>query len=149
MADVASANLNWRGNTATPDYTRDAELTKPGGIAAIPASALARFGGADGRWNPEDLLAGTLAHCHMLTFLALAAKARLEVRGYEDWPEAETVTQERITRVGTIRLQPTITVAPGTDPAKVEELFLKAHTYCVIAQSITAKVAMEANVVVG
>jgi organic hydroperoxide reductase OsmC/OhrA len=85
----------------------------------------------------------------MLTFLALAAKARIEVLGYEDHAEAALVTEERISRVGEIVLQPVIRVAPGTDRAKVEELFQKAHKYCVIANSITSKVVMEPDVVEG
>jgi organic hydroperoxide reductase OsmC/OhrA len=148
MGDVVPANLEWNGSTASASYGRDAVLSKPGGAAAIPVSALARFGGDGGRWNPEDLLAGTLAHCHMLTFLALAAKARLDVRGYRDRPESEVMTEEKISRVGIIRLQPTITVAPGTDPAKVEEMFHKAHKYCVIANSVKAEVVMAPRVVV-
>lgn len=107
------------------------------------------FGGSAERWNPEDLLAGTLAHCHMLTFLALAAKARVAVHGYEDRAETFLVTEERVSRVGEILLQPTIRVAPGTDRARVEELFQKAHKYCVIANSITSKVVMEPNVIEG
>ncbi|MGA2082064.1 MAG: OsmC family protein [Holophaga sp.] len=149
MTEAVPANLKWQGNTASPDYTRSAELTKPGGSAGIPVSALPKFNGAAERWNPEDLLAGTLAHCHMLTFLALAAKAQVAVLAYEDRPEAVVVTEDRVSRVGEILLQPTIKVAPGTDRAKVVELFQKAHKYCVIANSLTAKVAMEPGVVVG
>ena len=85
----------------------------------------------------------------MLTFLALAAKARVEVRGYRDAPEATLVTEDRVSRIGEIRLQPVITVAPGSDRAKVEELFHKAHKYCVIANSITSTVAMAPEVVEG
>ena len=149
MGDVVTANVEWTGSTADPAYPRDAELTKPAGAAAIPASAMAKFGGDPARWNPEDLLAATLAHCHMLTFLALAAKVRLDVRGYRDQPESEVVTEDKVTRVGAIRLRPTITVAPGTDAAKVEEMFRKAHKYCVIANTVTAEVAMEPRIVVG
>ena len=149
MAEVYPATLVWSGNTLETDYSRSAELSKPAGQAAIPVSSLPMFGGAGERWNPEDLLAGTLATCHMLTFLALAAKARIEVRGYSDRAEAALVTEERVSRVGEILLQPTIRVAKGTDAAKVEELFQKAHKYCVIANSITSKVAMEPNVIEG
>jgi len=149
MAEVHPAALAWSGNTLDPDYSRSAELTKPGGAAAIPGSSLAKFGGSAERWNPEDLLAGTLSLCHMLTFLALAAKARVEVRGYRDAPEATLVTEDRVSRIGGIRLQPVITVAPGSDRAKVEELFHKAHKYCVIANSVTSEVAMEPRVVEG
>jgi organic hydroperoxide reductase OsmC/OhrA len=149
MAEAIPANLTWAGDTSNPDYSRDAELTKPSGAAAIPVSALPVFKGDGGRWNPEDLLAGTLAHCHMLTFLALAAKAKVAVHGYQDRAETTLVTEDKVSRVGEIRLQPTIRVAPGTDPAKVAELFHKAHKYCVIGNSLTAKVAMEPRVVVG
>jgi organic hydroperoxide reductase OsmC/OhrA len=149
MAESYPAKLAWHGNTLEPEYSRSAELTKPAGLAAIPVSSLPMFGGTAERWNPEDLLAGTLAHCHMLTFLALAAKARVEVHAYEDRAEAALVTEERISRVGEILLQPTIRVAAGTDVAKVEELFQKAHKYCVIANSVTSKVVMEPNVIEG
>ena len=149
MAESYPAQLTWQGNTLEPDYSRSAELTKPEGIAAIPVSSLPVYGGQGGRWNPEDLLAGTLAHCHMLTFLALAAKARVEVHAYSDQAESSLVTEERISRVGEILLQPTIRVAAGTDVAKVEELFQKAHKYCVIANFITSKVSMEPNVIEG
>jgi organic hydroperoxide reductase OsmC/OhrA len=149
MAESYPAKLVWRGNTLDADYSRSAELSKPEGLAAIPVSSLPMFGGSGNRWNPEDLLAGTLAHCHMLTFLALAAKARVEVHGYEDRAEASLVTEDRVSRVGEILLQPTIRVAAGTDRAKVEELFQKAHKYCVIANSVTSKVAMEPKVIEG
>jgi organic hydroperoxide reductase OsmC/OhrA len=149
MADTHPATLVWHGNTLDPDYSRSAELAKPQGLAAIPVSSLPVYGGSGERWNPEDLLAGTLAHCHMLTFLALAAKARIGVLGYSDRAEATLVTEDRVSRVGGILLQPTIRVAPGTDPAKVADLFQKAHKYCVIANSITSKVAMAPKVVEG
>ena len=149
MTEVHPITLIWSGNTLDPSYTRSGELSKPSGEATIPVSALPAFGGIGGRWNPEDLLAGTLAHCHMLTFLALAGKARIEVLGYEDRAVATLVTEDRVSRVGGILLQPTIRCAAGTDSAKVEELFHKAHKYCVIANSITSKVAMEPHVIVG
>jgi len=149
MAESYPAALAWSGNTLDPSYSRSAELSKPQGLAAIPVSSLPVYGGSAERWNPEDLLAGTLAHCHMLTFLALAAKARVEVLGYADRAEATLVTEDRVSRVGRILLQPTIRVAAGTSAAKVEELFHKAHKYCVIANSVTSEVAMEPRVVEG
>ncbi len=147
MAGTFPASLTWTGNTLDPSYSRAGTLTKPGGLAGVPVSSLPVFGGDGARWNPEDLLAGTLATCHLLTFLALAAKARVEVLGYQDQAEAELETVERVSRVGGIALRPAITVAPGTDPAKVLELFGKAHKYCVIANSITSKVILEPTVV--
>jgi organic hydroperoxide reductase OsmC/OhrA len=148
MSGTFPASLTWTGDTLEPAYSRSGELTKPDGLAPIPVSSIPLFGGDGGRWNPEDLLAGTLANCHMLTFLALAAKARIQVTGYRDRAEATLETVDRISRVGQIALRPVISVAPGSDPGKVRELFEKAHKYCIIANSITARVVMEPSVVV-
>ena len=148
MSDSFPAFLVWNGNTGNPAYSRSAMLTKPEGLAAIPVSSIPLFGGEGPRWNPEDLLAGAMATCHMLTFLALASKARVQVSNYEDKAESTLETVERVSRVAAIALRPTITVAPGSDPAKVEELFAKAHKYCVIANSVNAKVILEPRVVV-
>ena len=39
--------------------------------------------------DPEQMLAASLASCHMQTFLALAAKKRLQVESYEDTATAK------------------------------------------------------------
>jgi organic hydroperoxide reductase OsmC/OhrA len=141
------ALISWSGSTLDPAYPRLSELSKPGGAAAIPASSLPAFGGDAARWNPEDLLAGALSQCHMLTFLALASKVRLDVLGYEGEAEAVMATEDKVSRVVRVALRPTIRVAPGTDAAKVEEMFRKAHKYCVVANSFTGEVVMEPRVV--
>ena len=147
MAGIFPITLTWTGNTLEEAYTRNAVAAKPEGAQGIPVSSIPPFGGDGARWNPEDLLASSLATCHMLTFLALAAKTRLEIRSYVDEAHSSMDTVDRISKVVSITLRPTITVAPGTDVAKVEELFQKAHKYCVIANSITAAVIMEPKVV--
>ena len=147
--EAVPANLTWSGDTPRTRLHPRGRAGQARRGHRHPGERPAQFGGDPARWNPEDLLAGTLAHCHMLTFLALAAKARLQVLGYQDRAEATLVTEDRICRVGEILLQPTITVAPGTDPAKVAELFQKAHKYCTIANSLTARVAMRPRVVEG
>lgn len=141
------ATIAWTGDTLDPDYSRVADLAKPGGRAGIPASGVAAFGGDPGCWNPEELLAGAMATCHMLTFLSLAHKVRLRVLRYEGAAEATLETVDKVSRVAAIALRPTLTVAKGTDPAKVVEMFTKAHKYCVIANSFSGTVALEPTVV--
>ena len=140
--------LRWSGNTLDTVYSRNAELSNPGHLT-IPASSAPAYSGDPTRWNPEDLLGSALATCHLLTFLALAAKARLEIKAYEDHAEVSLETVDRIARVGEILLRPTIQVAPGTPSGKVEELFRKAHKYCIVANSISCRVRMEPQVVEG
>lgn len=133
--------LRWEG-TLAPELNRDA-VASTAGKPDIGVSASSAFGGNDARWNPEDLFGASLGTCHMITFLVLAKKVRLDVRGYEDHVTVSLDTVEKVTRVTKVRLAPTIRVGPGTDAAKVREMFEKAHKYCFIGQSITAEVLME------
>jgi organic hydroperoxide reductase OsmC/OhrA len=146
MAHTYPLTLNWRGTTATPEYTRDAEVTTAG-KHPLQVSSAPEYAGNPARWNPEDLLGSALATCHMLTFLALASKTKLEVKAYEDKAEAVLDTVDKVTKVTEIHLNPIIRVARGTDAGKVVELFHKAHKYCFVANSITCKVVMNPRVV--
>lgn len=139
-------SLDWRGNTLDAAYSRNATASAEGKVL-LPVSSAAEYAGDVLRWNPEDLLGVALANCHMLTFLALASKAKLEVKAYEDRAEAILDTVDKVTSVTAIRLSPTIRVAAGTSMAKVIDLFQKAHKYCFVANSIKAKVIMEPRVV--
>jgi organic hydroperoxide reductase OsmC/OhrA len=140
-------SVRWSGSTATRAYTRDAVAGAPGKVE-IPLSAGDPAIGDVTRWNPEDMLGASLATCHMLTFLALAAKVGVDVRSYEENGHAALGTVDRVTRVTTIVLAPTIRVAPGSDVEKARAMFEKAHTYCYIANSITSEVVMQPDIVV-
>lgn len=133
--------LDWKGSTATAPHTRDALASAPG-KPAIAVSAGAAYGGDPARWNPEDLLGASLAQCHMLTFLALAAKTRVDVRAYADRPEVVLDTVEKVTRVTRIVLQPEVRIAGELDVERLGVLFEKAHKYCFIGNSITAAVEL-------
>jgi organic hydroperoxide reductase OsmC/OhrA len=45
----------------------------------IPGTADPAFRGDPTRWNPEELLVASLSQCHMLEFLARAARASVVV----------------------------------------------------------------------
>jgi organic hydroperoxide reductase OsmC/OhrA len=75
--------VRWAGSHAPGplgprSYTRDL-LVEPEGKPPIAGSASARYFGDDARYNPEDLMLASLGECHLLTYLALAAKAGIRV----------------------------------------------------------------------
>ncbi len=148
MSHTFPLTLNWAGTTLDSSYSRNAEVSNPNHLT-IPVSSAPSYAGDPTRWNPEDLLASALATCHLLTFLALASKARIDIKAYEDHAEATLETIDKISRIGEIRLRPIIRVARGTSSAKVIELFQKAHKYCIIANSVTCRVVMEPMVIEG
>jgi organic hydroperoxide reductase OsmC/OhrA len=148
MAHHYPLTLNWTGNSLDATYNRTATLSndqKP----PIVVSSAPEFAGDPTRWNPEDLLGSALATCHMLTFLALCAKAKIEVVGYEDHAEAVLDTVNKVTRITQVRLRPSIRVARGTSMAKVVDLFEKAHKYCFVANTVTCETVMEPRIVEG
>ena len=146
MAHSYPLDLSWTGSTLDAPYSRQATLSNEG-KAPIPVSSAPEYAGDPARWNPEDLLGSALATCHMLTFLALCAKAKVEVLGYEDHAEAILDTMDKITRITQVRLRPLIRVSRGTSMAKVVDLFEKAHKYCFIANSVTCATVMEPRVI--
>lgn len=146
MAHEYPLTLTWAGNTLADPYSRAAVATSKG-KTAIPVSSAVEYAGSVQRWNPEDLLGSALATCHMLTFLALCAKAKVEVTHYEDSAASVLDTVGKATSVTEIHLNPTIRVAPGTSKAKVEDLFHKAHKYCFVANSIKSRVVMNPRII--
>ena len=146
MAHHYPLQLNWTGNTLDGAYDRNATITNPG-KHPLAVSSAPEYAGDAARWNPEDLLGSALATCHMLTFLALCAKAKVEVVGYEDHAEAVLDAVDKVTRITLVYLRPVIRVTRGTSMAKVIELFEKAHKYCFVANSVTCEAVMEPRVV--
>jgi organic hydroperoxide reductase OsmC/OhrA len=146
MAHSYPFSIRWTGTTADPSYSTDATAVAAG-KSTIPVSSAPEFRGNPARWNPEDLLGAALSTCHMLTFLALCAKARVEVKDYEDRAESVLDTVGKVTCVTEVQLRPVIRVAPGTSMAKVVELFEKAHKYCFVANSVKCRVVLAPRVV--
>ena len=146
MAHHYPLTLNWTGNTLDGSYNRNATVSNPA-KPPLAVSSAPEYAGDPACWNPEDLLGAALSTCHMLTFLALSTKAKVEVLGYEDPAEAILDTVDKVTRVTQVLLRPVITVARGTSAAKVVELFEKAHKYCFVANSVTCEAVLEPRVV--
>ena len=128
-------------------YNRDHVLTFQGG-ARVPVSAAPAYRGNPALVNPEEGLVAALSSCHMLTFLAVAAKKRFIVDRYSDhavgFLEKNQQGKMAITRVV---LHPQVQFS-GPDlpsPKEVAELHEQAHSGCFIANSVTTEVTIEAG----
>ena len=146
MAHHYPLHLSWTGNTLDATYSRSGTVTNPG-KHPLSVSSAPEYAGDPARWNPEDLLGSALSTCHMLTFLALCAKAKVEVVDYKDQAEAVLDTVDKVTRITQVHLRPVIRVARGTSMAKVVDLFTKAHKYCFVASSVTCEAVLAPRVV--
>lgn len=131
-----------------PDFSRNAELGSPG-HPPVPGSSPAIFGGEASRYNPEELVAVALAHCHMLTYLAIAAKRKLSVLAYEDHATAVLGKDEASGKMKILlaTLRPRVTVAKGSDLEAARAMHAKAHEHCFVANSVNFPVGNEPEIV--
>ena len=125
-------------------YSRDHEWRFDNGVT-VPGSANPVYLGNEARVDPEEAFVAALSSCHMLTFLAIAAKKRLVVDSYVDRAvgvmEKNEAGRIAITRV---TLHPAITFAGETpDEATLERMHHLSHQECFIANSVTTEVLVE------
>ena len=126
-------------------YTRDHTWKFDGG-ATISASAAPGYRGNPDLVDPEQAFVASLSSCHMLTFLALAAKKRFVVDRYTDnvtgYLEKNKDGKLAVTR---IELRPEIVFAGEKQPSagELSELHERAHDLCFVANSVKTVVSVE------
>ena len=101
------------------------------------------WGGDPSNTNPEQALASALSSCHMMTFLALCAKAGWPVASYHDYAEAHLGKNAK-GQMSVIRidLNPVVRFDTGfsVDEAQMAEMQHRAHRYCFIANTLAESV---------
>ena len=143
------AQLQWTGSTGAGyrAYPRAHSAAAPPAADFVELSADPHFRGDADLMNPEQLLVMAASSCQLLSFLAVAARAGVDVVGYED--EATGVmpgdaSPQRITR---ITLRPVVTVAGLVESGLVERMLHEGHEQCYIANSLTTEVLVQPTVV--
>jgi len=136
-----AVTVDWTGDkgTGTSAYTTYARshVIRVAGKPPIPGSSDPSFCGDADRYNPEDLLVASLSACHMLWYLHLCSTAGVIVTAYVDRAEGTMIEEaDGAGRFTGVVLKPEVTVKPGTDRAKAEQLHHAAHKMCFIARSV-------------
>lgn len=138
-----SISINWtvQGEFTPQGFSREHNIEFQPQVSVVAGGANNEFGA-----DPEQMLAGALASCHMQTFLMLAAKKRLQVESYEDTVVAEAVQREDGKFwVNQIRLTPKAKFVGEKQPdeATVLAMHEKAHQHCFIANSIKSEIIVK------
>ena len=138
----------WEGTTAVgyDDYDRAHTAQAPPAAPTLALSGDAAFGGDPDRLNPEALLVMAATSCQLLSFLAVAARARLDVVAYRDEAEAVMPEDDRPVRITRIDLRPRIQVRGPVTVARIEHLCQVAHRECYIANSVRTEVVVTPSV---
>lgn len=126
-------------------YNRAHDVTFGGG-EVVPWSAAPEFKGEANRVNPEEAFVASLSTCHMLTFLAVAARKRFTIDSYVD--EAVGVMEKNAQGkywVSRVTLRPKVTFTGDRQPStqEISELHHAAHDNCFVANSVKSEVTVE------
>jgi organic hydroperoxide reductase OsmC/OhrA len=140
--------LEWSGSTAGgyEAYDRTHGASAPPARQGLQLSADPAFGGNPELLNPEQLLLLAASSCQALTFLAIAARARLDVVSYTDEAEAVMPEDEKPVRITRITLRPHIVVAGDADEERVRRHIESGHRHCFIANSLTSEIVIEPTI---
>jgi organic hydroperoxide reductase OsmC/OhrA len=147
-----NVSIDWTGDlgagTSTYDaYTRD-HLIRVQGKPAIEGSSDPAFRGDASRHNPEDLFVSSLASCHMLWYLHLAASNGIVVTAYSDRATG-SMDEGQLGKGGRfveVVLHPVVTIGAGCDAALAKVLHEAAHRACFLANSVNFPVHCEPKI---
>jgi organic hydroperoxide reductase OsmC/OhrA len=142
------ATIRWQRRSSSfayDAYSRDHTWAFPGG-AEVAASAAPNYLGDAALVDPEEALVASLSSCHMLTFLAIAARRGLVVDEYtDDAVGFLEKNEERRLAVTRVILRPRITFGDGSAPSQedLDDLHHVAHEQCFIANSVKTRITVE------
>ena len=145
-----SIELNWalgKGELNYGKYSTDHKI-KINDEILLNASSATEYGGSPNNLNPEQALAAAISSCHMMTFLALAAKMKWPVITYEDKAVAYLGKNSKGNMsVNKIELNPKITFQNNFSVSDEEMAKMpdRSHRYCFIANSLSEEVEIVIN----
>jgi organic hydroperoxide reductase OsmC/OhrA len=143
-----TATIAWRRETpdfAYETYNRDHDWSFDAGIT-VRASANPAYLGSESCVDPEEAFVASLSSCHMLTFLALAARKRYVVDAYKDQAvgvlDKDAAGHLAMTKV-TLRPRVAFSGEKVPSPEELRQLHERAHHACFIANSVKTEVVVE------
>lgn len=147
------ATIQWERNPdedfSSSHYSRVHTWTFDGGVTvpASPSPHIVKAPWSDSaNVDPEEAFVASLSSCHMLFFLAFAAKQGLVVNSYRDEAvgvlEANAAGKQAMT---TVTLRPRVEFDPANTPTpeQLDELHHSAHEHCFIANSVHTTINIE------
>jgi organic hydroperoxide reductase OsmC/OhrA len=141
--------LEWRGGDAAftyEAYPRNHVIRFKNGEEMLVASASPAYRGDGSKADPEDLLVGALSSCHMLSFLAIAAKKRITVTSYQDDATGYLENAAADGKTGPLWMARVVLrpqIVSDADDATIAEIHHRAHEACFIANSVRTEVSIE------
>lgn len=143
-----TASILWRRGSLefnSEKFSRAHTWTFDSGVV-VPASAAPAYHGDLDRVDPEEAFVASLASCHMLTFLVIAARKQFIVEQYTDAAFGLLTKNERGKPwISKVTLRPKVVFSGAKRPSadEIAAMHRSAHENCFIALSVRSEVAVE------
>ena len=132
--------------TAAPESTVTVSGAGLPDLATMPPP---EFGGPEGHWSPETLLAASVADCFILTFRAIAAASKLPWTDLSCAVEGTLDRVEGVTRFTKFDIKASLVVPAGTDHEKADRILHKSEAACLITASLATENHLETTITDG
>jgi peroxiredoxin-like protein len=115
-------------------------------LPEIATAPPAEFGGPGDAWSPEALLVAAVADCYVLSFRAVASASKFDWLTLSCDTSGKLDRQDRVTRFTEIVNRVHLKVASGTSEETARRLLQKAEDVCLISNSLSADVHLDAEI---
>ena len=137
--------LNWTGDREQSDIRNDRLYEiQIDGKPKLLGSADKPFFGDPAMYNPEDLLMSALSACHMMSFLYLCRKNKIEIESYSDCPVGILkLNLDGSGQFEKVTLKPKVKVRNLSEASTADELHQLAGKLCFIANSCNFEIVYQ------
>lgn len=118
------------------------------GLPDLETAGPPQFGGPGDVWSPEAMLVGAVANCFILSFRAIARKAKLDWLTLECEVDGELGKPENFTQFTGFKVMARLTITDEKYHKKADVILEKAEKYCLISNSLKADSHLETEVTV-
>lgn len=134
--------------TAHSDTDKPVVLSAAG-LPDLVTNPPPEFGGPEGYWSPETLLAASVADCFILTFRAISRASKLDWTSIECDVEGTLDRVDGVTRFTRFDIRARLQVPEGVDTDKADKILHKSESVCLITASLATENHLETVINVG
>jgi peroxiredoxin-like protein len=105
------------------------------------------FDGPGDAWSPEHLLLAAVETCVMFTFRAIAQASKFDFLSLDLSGSGTVDRKDGATRFTEIILKPRLTLPKDADPERARRMLEKGKKACLVTESLSVSVRLEAKIV--
>lgn len=116
------------------------------GLPALDSAPPVEFDGPGGHWSPETLLVSAIADCYLLSFKAVAAASKFPWLALQCDVQGKLDRIERTTLFTHFDIHAQLTLPPGADHARAQQLLEKSKSVCLISNSVKGEIQLRTDI---